>query len=130
MFGIFFSPKLSIEEQSDIQLKYFDLLKFCPKFKSSKKKNKVTFLTFAQLKFFSFLLLQGNWIAQWDTQYKAWFYYNIKTGFFAQLLVGCQDEFLPSDVYLDQASRARPCRLQVPGLGQKSCFIKRLRQRS
>ena len=26
---------------------------------------------------FAFL---GNWIAQWDTQYKAWFYYNIKTG--------------------------------------------------
>ena len=34
MLGIIFSPKLSIEEQSDIQLKYFDLLKFCPKFKS------------------------------------------------------------------------------------------------
>merc|ERR1719458_2253158 len=24
-------------------------------------------------------LIIGNWIAQWDTQYKAWFYYNIKT---------------------------------------------------
>ena len=24
--------------------------------------------------------ISGNWIAQWDTQYKAWFYYNIKTG--------------------------------------------------
>ena len=74
---------LSIE----IQLKYSDLLKFCPKFNSRDS----TFVTFAELKFFSFLLLQGNWIAQWDTQYKAWFYYNIKTGFFAQLLVGCQD---------------------------------------
>jgi len=24
-------------------------------------------------------LIIGNWIAQWDTQYRAWFYYNIKT---------------------------------------------------
>ena len=24
-------------------------------------------------------LIVGNWIAQWDTKYKAWFYYNINT---------------------------------------------------
>ena len=99
MLGIFFPPKLSIEEQSEIRVKYLDVLKFCPEFKSRDS----TFLTFAELKFFSFLLLQGNWIAQWDTQYKAWFYYNIKTGFFC-IIVGWLPRLVPSQRRLHGSS--------------------------
>ena len=27
-----------------------------------------------------FKILLGSWVAQWDPQYAAWFYYNIETG--------------------------------------------------
>ena len=28
----------------------------------------------------SFKILLDKWVAQWDPQYKAWFYYNVETG--------------------------------------------------
>ena len=54
------------------------------------------------------ICISGNWIAQWDTQYKAWFYYNIKTGdngstHSHQTALALINTF-PSHLHMDQAS--------------------------